>query len=171
MSERESSIRARKFPGNFCKFCEPLEKFEQDSERRNFLKNCALVRNQKKKKSRRTLDCGVPHVHARQLCAVFKHLDVACRVAVASTNGERSMRSRGREVEKRVGSALSVTPKNGIFHRKSGLGRNLKERSSEQHAPVIFLHNRKSTLVNCVHFPSAWMSPEWNRINRQAGQV
>ena len=34
------------------------------------------------------------------------------------------MRPRGREVEKRVGSALSVTPKNGKFHRKSGLVRN-----------------------------------------------
>ena len=73
-------------------------------------------------------------VHARQLCTVFKHLDVACRVAVASTNGERSMRSRGREVEKRVGSALSVTPKNGKFHRKSGLaatwGKNVPRSST-----------------------------------------
>ena len=34
------------------------------------------------------------------------------------------MRPRGREVEKRVGSALSVTPKNGNFRRKSGLVRN-----------------------------------------------
>ena len=82
------------------------------------------------------------------------------------------MRPRGREVEKRVGSALSVTPKNGIFHRKSGLGRNLeKERSSEQHAPVIFVQNLKLTLVSCVQFPSAWMSPVWNRIDKQTGQV
>ena len=42
------------------------------------------------------------------------------------------MRPGGREVEKKVGSALSVTPKNGKFYRKSGLGRNLgKERSSK----------------------------------------
>ena len=67
-------------------------------------------------------------VHARQLRALLERLDVACGVAVASTNGERSMRPRGREVEKRVGSALSVTPKNGKFHRKSGLVRNQKKK-------------------------------------------
>ena len=44
-------------------------------------------------------------VHVRQLRAVLEHLDVACGVAVTSTNGERGMRPRGREVEKRVGSA------------------------------------------------------------------
>ena len=54
---------------------------------------------------------------------MLERLDVACGVAVASTNGERGMRPRGREVEKRVGSALSATPKNGKFHRKSGLVR------------------------------------------------
>ena len=48
----------------------------------------------------RTCDLLAPaEVHARQLCTVFKHLDVACGVAVTSTNGERSMRPRGREVE------------------------------------------------------------------------
>ena len=58
---------------------------------------------------------------------MLEHLDVACGVAVTSTNGERGMRPRGREVEKRVvGSALSVTPKNGIFHRKSGLAATLR---------------------------------------------
>ena len=67
-------------------------------------------------------------VHARQLRALLERLDVACGVAVASTNGERGMRPRGREVEKRVGSALSVTPKNGKFHRKSGLVRNSERR-------------------------------------------
>ena len=51
------------------------------------------------KKSRRTSDCGVPHVHARQLREMLEHLDVACGSAVTSTNGERSMRPRGREVE------------------------------------------------------------------------
>ena len=61
---------------------------------------------------------------------MLEHLDVACGVAVASTNEERGMRQRGREVEKRVGSALSVTPKNGKFHRKSGLVRNQKKNSS-----------------------------------------
>ena len=90
---------------------------------------------------------------------------------MASTNGERSMRPRGREVEKRVGSALSVTPKNGKFYRKSGLDRNLeKERSSKQHPPVILLHNLKFTLVSCVQFPSTLISPVWNRIDKQAGQ-
>ena len=49
--------------------------------------------------SRRTLDCGAPHAHARQLREMLEHLDVACGVAVASTNGERGMRPRGREVE------------------------------------------------------------------------
>ena len=38
------------------------------------------------------------------------------------------MRPGGREVEKKVGSALSVTPKNGKFHRKSGLVRNQKKK-------------------------------------------
>ena len=77
----------------------------------------------KRRKFHRTLNLGVGHVHARQLRAVLERLDVACGVAVASINGERSMRQRprGREVEKRVGSALSVTPKNGKFHRKRGL--------------------------------------------------
>ena len=74
------------------------------------------------------MNCGELHGHHRQLRAVLEHLDVACGVAVASTNGERGMRPRGREVEKRVGSALSVTPKNGKFHRKSGLVRNHNEK-------------------------------------------
>ena len=48
-----------------------------------------------------------------------------------------------------------------------GKGRNLeKERSSEQHPPVILLHLSKTTLANCVHFPSTWMSPVWNRIDK-----
>ena len=64
-------------------------------------------------------------VHARQLRALLEHLDVACGGAVTSTNRERGMRQRGREVEKSVGSGLSVTPKNEKFHRKSGLDRNL----------------------------------------------
>ena len=80
------------------------------------------------KKSRRTSDCGVPHVHARQLREMLEHLDVACRVAVASTNGERGMRPQGREVEKRVGSVLSVTPYNGKIRRKRGLVRNYMEK-------------------------------------------
>ena len=69
---------------------------------------------------------AIVEVHARQLRALLERLDVACGVAVASTNGERSMRPRGREVEKRVGSALSVTPKNGKLLRKSGLWSALK---------------------------------------------
>ena len=66
--------------------------------------------------------------HALQLRALLERLDVACGVAVTSTKGERGMRPRGREVEKRVGSALSVTPKNGKVHRKSGLVRNQKKK-------------------------------------------
>ena len=54
------------------------------------------------KKSRRTLDCGVPHVHARQLRALLEHLDVACGGAATSTNGERSMRPRGTERSRRA---------------------------------------------------------------------
>ena len=54
-----------------------------------------------------------------------------------------------------------------ILGTRCGLGRNLeKERSSEQHPPVIFLHLSKTTLANCVHFPSTWMSPVWNRIDK-----
>ena len=40
----------------------------------------------------------------RQL-GILESLDVAFGVAVTSTNGERTMRRRGREVEKSVGSA------------------------------------------------------------------
>ena len=53
----------------------------------------------KRRKFPRTLNIGGDHVHHRQLRAVLECLDVACGVAVASTNGERSMRPRGREVE------------------------------------------------------------------------
>ena len=53
------------------------------------------------------------------------------------------------------------------FFKNCVLGCNLeKERSSEQHPPVIFSHHLKSTLVSCVHFPSTWMSPVWNRIDK-----
>ena len=71
-------------------------------------------------------------VHARQLRALLEHLDVACGVAVTSTNGERSMRPRGREVEKSVGRvhASQAYEENSFsgakdtkmeLHRKSGL--------------------------------------------------
>ena len=54
-----------------------------------------------------------------------------------------------------------------ILGTRCGLGRNLeKERSSEQHAPVIFVQNLKLTLVSCVQFPRTWMSPVWNRIDK-----
>ena len=59
-----------------------------------------------------------------------------------------------------------------ILGTRCGLGRNLgKERSSKQHAPGIFLQDWKSALVSFVQFPSAWMSPVWNWIDTQAGQV
>ncbi len=58
------------------------------------------------------------------------------------------------------------------FFKNCALGRNLrKERSSKQHPPVIFEQYLKSTLVSCMQFPSTWMSPVWNRIDKQAGQV
>ena len=53
----------------------------------------------KRRKFPRTLNIGGAHVHVRQLRAVLERLDVACGVAVTSTNGERSMRPRGKEVE------------------------------------------------------------------------
>ena len=46
----------------------------------------------RRRKFYRTFDGGVLHVHHRQLRAVLEHLDVACGIAVASTNGERSRR-------------------------------------------------------------------------------
>ena len=49
--------------------------------------------------SRLTSDFGPPHVHARQVREMLEHLDVACGGAVTSTDGERGMRPRGREVE------------------------------------------------------------------------
>ena len=64
----------------------------------------------RRRKFHRTFNLGVGHDHLRQLRAVLERLEVAYGVAVASTNGERSMRPRAREVEKRVGGALSVTP-------------------------------------------------------------
>ena len=79
---------------------------------------------------------------------------------MASTNGERGMRPRGREVEKRVGSALSVTPKNGIFHRKSGLVRNQKKKVPIVPSTlVLFMY----TFVSCVQCSSALMSPAEER--------
>ena len=46
----------------------------------------------RRRKFHRTLNLGVAHVHVRQLRAVLERLDVACGVAVASTNGESDMR-------------------------------------------------------------------------------
>ena len=54
---------------------------------------------------------AVANVELQQSPKHLEVLELAC------------MRQRGREVEKSVGSALSVTPKNGKFHRKSGLVR------------------------------------------------
>ena len=98
-------------------------------------------------------------VHARQLRALLEHLDVAYGVAVTSTNGERNMRPRGREVEKRVGSALPVTPKNEKFQRKSGLVRNSERNLPPEDSPVTSWQPLKFTLVSCVHFSSTLMSP------------
>ena len=69
----------------------------------------------------RTHQSQQPQVHARQLRALLEHL-MSPRVAwqVQTERGAETARER----VKRVGSALSVTPKNGIFHRKSGLVRN-----------------------------------------------
>ena len=69
------------------------------------------------------------------------------------------MRPRGREVEKRAGSALSVTRKNGKFHRKSGLVRNSEMNLPPEDSPVTSSQPMKLTLVSCVHFSSALMSP------------
>ena len=87
---------------------------------------------------------------------MFEHLDVACGGAVASRNGERGMRPRGREVEKRVGSALPVTPESGNFRRKSGLVRNQKKK-----VPIVpwTAVDSMFTLVSCVQFSSTLMSP------------
>ena len=69
----------------------------------------------RRRKIYRTLNLGVVHGHARQLRALLERLDVACGVAVASTNGERSMRPRGREVEKSVGSAQCAIKRIRVF--------------------------------------------------------
>ena len=66
------------------------------------------------------------------------------------------MRPQGREVEKKVGSALSVTPKNGKLLRKSGLVRNQKKKNPVVPWTAVF---PMSTLVSCVHFSSTLMSP------------
>ena len=58
------------------------------------------------------VDLAVANVELQQSPKHLEVLELAC------------MRPRGREVEKRVGSALSATPKNGNFHKKSGLVRN-----------------------------------------------
>ena len=57
------------------------------------------------------------------------------------------------------------------FLKNRALDRDLKERSSEQHPPVIFSQPLKSTLVSCMQFPSTLISPVWNRIDKQSGQV
>ena len=94
-----------------------------------------------------TCDFRAPsEVHARQLRTLLERLDVACGVAVTSTNGERSMRPRGREVEKSVGSALPVTPESGNFHRKSGLVRNQKKKVP-RYVPLRLLMFLRSMLV------------------------
>ena len=53
----------------------------------------------------------------RQLRALLEGLDVACGVAVTSTNGERSMRPRGREVEKSVGRVHALSGNEEIVLR------------------------------------------------------
>ena len=61
---------------------------------------------------------------------------------------------------------LRIPPRK-ILGTRCGLDRNLeKERSSKQHEPVIFEQPLKLTLVSCVQFPSTWMSPVWNRIDK-----
>ena len=55
------------------------------------------------------VDLAAADVELQQSPKHLEVLELAC------------MRQRGREVEKRVGSALSVTPESGTFHRKSGL--------------------------------------------------
>ena len=45
------------------------------------------------------------------------------------------------------------------FHRKSGLVRNSERNLPPEDSPVTWRHHWKSTLVSCVHFSSALMSP------------
>ena len=59
------------------------------------------------------------------------------------------MRPGGREVEKEVGSALSVTPKNGKFHRKSGLVRNQKKKVPV--VPSASVYERSSFWICAAH--------------------
>ena len=95
-----------------------------------FHRKSGLRPQSEEESSHRTSDCGVLHVHVRQLRAVLERLDVACGVAVTSTNEERGMRPQGREVEKRVGSALSVTPKEWEIPQEKRTGPQSEEESS-----------------------------------------
>ena len=97
------------------------------------------------------VDLAVANVELQQSPKHLEVLELAC------------MRPRGREVEKRVGSALSATPKKGKFHRKSGLVRNPREENFSEHSPVIFMGlpyvPDMSTYVSCGQFSSTLMSP------------
>ena len=78
---------------------------------------------------------AIAEVHARQLRALLERLDVACGVAVTSTNGERGMRPRGREVEKSVGRV----------HALSGIGRVHVSFSGAKDTKIgIFSQGRKA---------------------------
>ena len=92
------------------------------------------------------VDLAVANVELQQSPKHLEVLKLAC------------MRQRGREVEKRVGSALSVTPKNGKFHRKSGLVRNPTGNVPKNNLPLN-LHFCKFNLINFWHASSTLMSP------------
>ena len=71
---------------------------------------------------------AVANVELQQSPKHLEVLELAC------------MRPRGREVEKRVGSALSATPKNGKLLRKSGLVRNSERNLPPEDSPVTWRH-------------------------------
>ena len=71
-------------------------------------------------------------VHARQLRALLERLDVACGGVLASTNGERNMRPRGREERGREESGQCAVShfKEWKIPQEKRTGPQLEEESS-----------------------------------------
>ena len=93
MSEQESSNRARKIPGKFCKFCEPLEKVRARFSEKKILPKSGLLRTHNGAQGRAqeilfdVLTCDfhgltavtiTTHVYMGQHRELLEDLDIAC---------------------------------------------------------------------------------------------
>ena len=82
-------------------------------------------------------------------------LVLLCREGIKGENGESRKLSCALNQSGDFLGASSIQK----FHRKSGLVRNSERNLPPEDSPVTWRHSKKFTLVSCVHFSSALMSP------------